>query len=247
MPAPVLSRPAEIRAVADFLASASVEPTALLVEGEAGIGKTTLWLTAVDQAHKQRFRVLSARPSAAESVLAYTSLSDMLSEVDPDTWAVLPDPQRLAIDRVLLRTKSDGQATDQRAVAAAFLSVVKGLATETPLLLAIDDLQWLDASSTQVIGFAARRLSGQVGVLATVRSEPDCANATSWLQLPQNGRGSPNQIGAVEPWRPTRGGGRTPRSRRLTASDGANPRDIAGQPVLCARAGPGDGRTHVER
>src|ERR1700754_1555106 len=184
MPAPVLSRPAEIRAVADFLASASVEPTALLVEGEAGIGKTTLWLTAVEQAHEQRFRVLSARPSAAESVLAYTSLSDMLSEVDPDSWAELPDPQRSAIDRVLLRTKSDGQATDQRAVAAAFLSVVKGLAADTAVLLAIDDLQWLDASSTQVIAFTARRLSGHVGVLATVRSDPDATNATSWLQLP---------------------------------------------------------------
>jgi DNA-binding CsgD family transcriptional regulator len=117
-------------------------------------------------------------------VLAYTSVTDMLSEVDPDTWAGLPEPQRLAIDRVLLRARSDGQATDQRAVAAAFLSVVKGLAAETPVLLAMDDLQWIDASSAQIIGFAARRLSGHVGVLGTVRSDPDCANAASWLQLP---------------------------------------------------------------
>ena len=185
MPAPVLRRPVETRAVADFLTSASVEPSGLVVEGEAGIGKTTLWVAAVDQADEQGFRVLSARPSAAESVLAYISLADMLSEVEPEAWAELPDPQRLAIDRMLLRATSDGQATDQRAVAAAFLSVVKGLEVETPVLLAIDDLQWLDASSTQIIGFAARRLSGPVGVLGTVRSDPDCTDAAWWLQLPR--------------------------------------------------------------
>src|SRR5262249_46174337 len=123
MPAPVPNRPAETRAVADFLAAASLEPMALVVEGEAGIGQTTLWLAAVEQAHAGGFRVMSARPSAAESVLAYTALSDMLSEVDPQVWSTLPDPQRQAIDRVLLRTPSDGQPTDQRAVAAAFLSV----------------------------------------------------------------------------------------------------------------------------
>lgn len=184
MPSPVPTRPAETRVVADFLASASVEPTALLVEGEAGIGKTTLWMAAVGEADARGFRLLSARPSAAESVLAYASLADMLGGVSPDVWLGLPDPQRLAIERVLLRTRSYGQATDQRAVAAAFLSVVRSLLSETPVLLAVDDLQWLDSSSAQVIGFAARRLGGHVGVLATVRSDPDSANATSWLQLP---------------------------------------------------------------
>ncbi|MGH3676980.1 MAG: helix-turn-helix transcriptional regulator [Mycobacterium sp.] len=187
MAAPVLSRPVECRAIDDFLASASVEPTALMVEGEAGIGKTTLWLAAVDQGCEKGFRVLSARPAAAESVLAYASLADMLNEVDPDAWAELPEPQRVAIDRVLLRAKGDGNATDQRAVAAAFLSVIKGLADQTPVLLAIDDLQWLDASSMQIIGFAARRLSGRVGVLGTVRTEPDGPCDTSWLQLPGPG------------------------------------------------------------
>lgn len=185
LPAPVPTRPAETRVVADFLASASVEPTALLVEGEAGIGKTTLWMAAVDEAHASGFRVLSARPSAAESVLAYASLADMLGGVSTDVWLGLPDPQRLAIERVLLRTRSDGQATDQRAVAAAFLSVVRSLLSGTPVLLAVDDLQWLDSSSAQVIGFAARRLSGHAGVLATIRSDPECTNTTSWLQLPR--------------------------------------------------------------
>lgn len=170
--------------MAEFLTSASVAPSALVVQGEAGIGKTTLWLAAVDQAREQGFHVLSARAAQAESVLAYGSLADLLGDVDEAAFAHLPGPQRLAVDRVLLRAEAD-LATDQRAVAAALLSVVTGLADDSPVLLAVDDLQWLDPSSQQVIAFAARRLVGAVGVLGTVRTDTDGRNAASWLQLPR--------------------------------------------------------------
>jgi hypothetical protein len=56
MPAPVASRPAEARAVADFLTAAAIEPAALVMEGEPGIGKTTLWLHAVEEARERGFR-----------------------------------------------------------------------------------------------------------------------------------------------------------------------------------------------
>ena len=181
----VVSRHAEARAVADFLASASTEPSALVVEGEAGIGKTTLWLAGVEQARGLGFRVLAARGAAAESALAYASLADLLGGVDSSAFAGLPDPQRLALDRVLLRANTDSAATDQRAVAAALLSVVEGLAEESPVLLAIDDLQWLDPSSVHVLAFAVRRLSARVGMLGTVRTDSDGADgAAAWLQLP---------------------------------------------------------------
>ena len=172
------------RAVSAFLDTATSEPAALVVEGEAGIGKTTLWLAAIEQARERGFRVLSARASAAESVLAYAALGDLLGGVDDDTWAGLPAPQRLAVDRVLLRGNAERRATDQRAVAAAFLSVVTGLAAQSPVLLAIDDVQWLDSSSVQVVAFAARRLAGAVGVLGTARTDPGGSGA-SWLQLPR--------------------------------------------------------------
>ncbi len=68
----------ERRAVDDFLAAAAIEPSALLIEGEPGIGKTTLWLAAVEQAKARGFRVLIARTAVAESVLAYTALADLL-------------------------------------------------------------------------------------------------------------------------------------------------------------------------
>ena len=172
MPAGVLSRPTEVRAVADFLASASGRPSALVVEGEPGIGKTTLWSTVVEQAAEQGFRVLTARPAAAESVLAYGSLADLLADVDAAAYADLPYPQRRAIDRILLRVGADGEPTDERAVAAGFLSVVQSLGEQSPVLLAIDDLQWLDESSARVFAFAIRRLSAPVGVLGAVRTDP---------------------------------------------------------------------------
>jgi hypothetical protein len=118
-------------------------------------------------------------------VLAYTALADLLTGVAASTWADLPDPQRIAVDRVLLRDQAADAVTDQRAVAAAFLSVVERLTDDGPVLLAIDDLQWLDPSTLHVIAFAARRLSGPVGLLATIRSEPDTGDVASWLQLPR--------------------------------------------------------------
>jgi DNA-binding NarL/FixJ family response regulator len=68
-------------------------------------------------------------------------------------------------------------------VAAGVLSVVERLACDTPVLLAIDDLQWLDPSSARALAFVTRRLSGPVGVLGTVRTDPNDGSPASWLQL----------------------------------------------------------------
>jgi DNA-binding CsgD family transcriptional regulator len=180
----VRSRPTEGRIVRRFLSSAAAEPSALLIEGEPGIGKTTLWLETLELAGDSGFRVLSARAVAAESVLAYTALADLLDGVPASAWADLPEPQRSAVDQVLMRA-DDNMATDQRAVAAAFLSVVGHLTDEGPLLLAIDDLQWIDPSSMHVVAFAARRLSGPVGILSSVRTDTGDGASTAWLQLPR--------------------------------------------------------------
>jgi ATP/maltotriose-dependent transcriptional regulator MalT len=187
MPAAVASRAAESLALAEFLRATATGPSALIIEGEPGIGKTTLWLTGVEQARTTGFRVLAARPVAAESVLAYASLADMLGDLDTPALSDLPPPQRVALDRVLLRADDAGATTDQRAVGAAFLSVVTALADQSPVLLAIDDLQWLDSASRNAVAFTARRLSGRVGVLATVRTDADGGSAASWLVVPRPG------------------------------------------------------------
>lgn len=184
MPAAVVSRAGESRALAEFLGATGTGPSALIIEGEPGIGKTTLWSTGVEQARTTGFRVLAARPVAAESVLAYASLADMLGDLDTPALSDLPPPQRVSLDRVLLRADAAGATTDHRAVGAAFLSVVTSLADESPVLLAIDDLQWLDSASRNALAFTARRLSGRVGVLATVRTNADGSSTASWLVVP---------------------------------------------------------------
>src|SRR5258705_6771381 len=128
------SRPSEEEALSEFLDSASSTPSALLVDGEAGIGKTTVWLAGLERARDRGFRVLSARAANAQSKLAYSPLADLLAGLDPDIWADLPDPQRIAVDRALRREQAADALTHQRAVAAAFLSVVDRLPHHGPPL-----------------------------------------------------------------------------------------------------------------
>src|SRR5690349_15524162 len=99
----VVSRPLEIRAISDFLQSAARHPSALIIEGEAGIGKTTLWLSAVERARDNGCQVFRAQAGRAESMLAYAAVTDLLRDVEETVLADLPDVQRLAVDRVLLR------------------------------------------------------------------------------------------------------------------------------------------------
>jgi hypothetical protein len=102
----VIGRSFEFSALAKFLQSAGVQPSALVIEGEAGIGKTTLWLAAVEQAREHGFQVMSARVGQNETVLAYAALADLLGGVDPTILTRLPEVQRSAVDGVLLRTTS---------------------------------------------------------------------------------------------------------------------------------------------
>ena len=175
----IVSRQVEEQALADFLDSAPNVPSALVIAGDAGIGKTTLWLDALRRARERGFRVLTSRAAAAESVLAYAALADLLGAVDDSRWAELPAPQRRGLDAALLRQR-DAQDTDARAVAAAFLAVIDQLAAQGPVVVAIDDLQWLDTSSANVVSFAARRLPVGALLLCTTRTE----DAASRLQLP---------------------------------------------------------------
>lgn len=180
MPERIVSRQAEEQALVEFLDSVAREPCALVIAGEPGIGKTTLWLDAVGRARERGFRVLSSRAAAAESVLAYTALADLLSQLDESIWADLPAPQRQGLDAALLRRRVDAQHTDPQAVAAAFVAVIGRLAAQGPVLIAIDDLQWLDTSSTNAVSFAARRLPAGAALLCTTRTE----EAAAQLQLP---------------------------------------------------------------
>ncbi len=144
-------------------------PDALLLEGEPGIGKSTVWLAATAAAAERGFRVLTARPSAAESRLSYAALADLLSSVDRSTLEVLPKPQRRAVEAALLRGEDADQPVHGRATGAALLSVLEHLADDAPVVIAVDDVQWVDSASAAPIDFALRRVSARVGVVAAVR------------------------------------------------------------------------------
>ncbi|OBG24608.1 AAA family ATPase [Mycobacterium sp. 852002-51057_SCH5723018] len=175
-----VGRRAEEQAVTDFLDAVPRQSAALVIEGEAGIGKTTLWLDALGRARSRGFATLSSRAAAAESVLAYTVLADLLGDVDESIWADLPAPQRQALDGALLRQRVEAPDIDPRAVAAGFVAVIGRLAAERPVVMAIDDFQWVDTSSANLVSFAARRLPGGSALVCTTRTK----EAASRLQLP---------------------------------------------------------------
>ncbi|WP_442791739.1 AAA family ATPase [Mycolicibacterium sp. ND9-15] len=172
----------EFADVVAFLVSAAQQVSGLVVEGEPGIGKTTLWGATIEQARNQGFRVLSARAGSAEVVLTLAVLADLFGEVEADVLTELPQVQSVAVER-LIEQAGESPATNERVLGSAFLTVVERLATHAPVLIAIDDVQWLDASSEAALSFAVRRLKGTVGVLLTARSDAAGPQAASWLQL----------------------------------------------------------------
>jgi DNA-binding CsgD family transcriptional regulator len=167
----VVGREAELSEVDAFLAAASGEFVVLALEGAAGIGKTTVWEQGRRRAEDRGARVLWSRPSVAEAKLSFTGVADLLARIEEETLGALPEPQREALEVAMLRAKPARRAGVARAVAAGFLGVVRALAATAPVVLAVDDAQWLDPPSRGVLEFAARRLEREpVGLLLSVRT-----------------------------------------------------------------------------
>ena len=178
-----VSRPSESQALSEFLSAAAEGAAGLILDGDAGIGKTTLALETSQRAQELGFRVLSTRGAPSEVSLSFVALADLLADVGDDVIDGLPPVQQGALNRILLRG-TDMPAADERAAAAAFQSVVQHLAATAPVLIVIDDAQWLDTPSATAVRFAFRRLSCRVGVLVTARTgEPDSPDMRSWLHL----------------------------------------------------------------
>jgi DNA-binding CsgD family transcriptional regulator len=168
----VVGRGAELAAIDAFVAAAETGPAALAFEGEPGIGKTTLWEAGRAAARERGARVLASRPGPSETRLTFAGLADLLADVTPELLEQLPVPQRRALDAALLRGEGDGPPPEPRVVATAFLSALRELAACEPVVVAVDDLQWLDAATWHALEFAARRLTSEpVGLLAASRPE----------------------------------------------------------------------------
>ena len=152
----VVGREAELESLHSFLSANA--PGVLLLRGEPGIGKTTLWEEGVARALAAGRTVLSCRPTAAEAELPFGALADLLEGVLDTVLPALPGPQRRALEVALLLEEPGEARPEARAIAVAFTGCVRELAAAGSPLLAIDDVQWLDRASADVLAFAARRL-----------------------------------------------------------------------------------------
>lgn len=165
-----VGRNSERDLVATFLAAAASAPSVLWIEGEAGIGKTTLCAYCVAEARESGTLVLTCHPSAAESPMSFAGLTDLLAGLGDQVFDVLPEPQRRALAVATLREEPSGTPPHERAIGTALQTLVGTLAASGPVVIVLDDAHWLDRASAEVVGFALRRLSGvPVGVLTSRR------------------------------------------------------------------------------
>ncbi len=180
----LIGREDALHAVERFLDPAGSAPSVLVVEGDAGMGKTAVWLETVSVATGAGQRVLQARPAESEAALAYLGVTDLVDPVFEEVGPALPAPQLRALAAALLRGESD-QLVELRAVATAFATVLAELAADGPVLVAVDDAQWLDPASARVLDFVARRLPADVRLLLAVRRrEP--SGSSPLLDLPED-------------------------------------------------------------
>jgi DNA-binding CsgD family transcriptional regulator len=180
----VVGRERELDSLERFLDAVAERPAGLRLEGEVGIGKTTLWKHVVAGARRRSYHVLVSRSVESETQLAFAALGDLLEDVPTDAMSGLPDPQRHALEVALLRREAEGPAPQPRAVALGLLGVVRSLAETRPVLLAVDDVQWLDPPSASALEFVARRLGeGPIGLLVAQRLDA-AAQAPIELTLP---------------------------------------------------------------
>ena len=154
----IVGREAELAALHGFVDRAERVPAALVLEGEAGIGKSMLWFAGVEHARTHGLRVLSSRPAEAERGLAHVGLGDLFEDVLDDVLPALTLPRRRALEVALLRDVTSGGPVDHRALAVAVRDVLQLLSDRETILIAVDDVQWLDASSSGALAFALRRL-----------------------------------------------------------------------------------------
>ena len=133
-------------------------PSALALVGGPGIGKTTLWEAGIAAAREVGARVLVVRSNGAEAWLPFAALIELCDGLELDG---LPAPQRAALDVALLRAAPGSAPPEAGAIAVGFWNALRAIARETPVLIALDDIQWLDAPSAEALAFTARRLSDE--------------------------------------------------------------------------------------
>lgn len=181
----LIGREAEGQVVLDFLTAAASGPAVLSLQGDPGIGKTVLFRDVVQRARVAGYQALECRPTSAESVLSFAGLTDLLSGVDDAMLQTLPPPQQAAVSAAVLRAEPPTIAADERAIGTGLATLIATCAQSYPVLLSIDDAQWLDGPTSAAVTFALRRIQSiPIGVLICSRAETTNADLAESLTSP---------------------------------------------------------------
>ena len=177
----LLDRKAERAALDHLLAAVRTgESAALVLRGEAGIGKTAL----LDylEARASGCRIGRAAGVEAEQELAFAALHQICAPM-LDRLDRLPGPQRTALSTAF--GLSAGNPPDRFMVGLGFLGLLADHARDQPVVCLVDDAQWLDSASAQVLGFAARRIGAEsLAMIFAARGHPGDNDLADLAGLP---------------------------------------------------------------
>jgi DNA-binding CsgD family transcriptional regulator len=166
----MIGRGEELRRLRGLLEDAAAgQGGALLIHGTAGVGKSTLLRALAADAAENGFRVLHTSGVETEQWLQFAALQLLMQPV-AGCIGKLPDPLRQALNDAFSATETEPQMFP---VGLAVLELLADAAERQPLLLLVDDVQWIDASSRDVLRFVARRTGDlPVLVIAATRVRP---------------------------------------------------------------------------
>ncbi len=165
----IVGRDAELAAIENWLASA--RPALLELEGEAGIGKSVLWEEGVRAAREAGALVLTSRPVEIETAVSYGALASLLEPALAVANGAVAPPRRRALEGALRLREVAASSLDETAFALGALSVLRAVAERQPVVVAVEDVQWLDAASRVALTYSLRHLQpgDDVAVLLTRR------------------------------------------------------------------------------
>jgi DNA-binding CsgD family transcriptional regulator len=160
-PGGLVARDAELDAIRRLLVTTGDSVRALVLEGDPGIGKTSLWEQGIALARAGGLRVLVVRASECDTGLPFAGLIDLLDGVPTEELQAVPGPQLRALEVALYRADPTDRPPEPQVISLAALSALRVLAAHDHLVVALDDLQWLDPASDDGLAYAARRLHGE--------------------------------------------------------------------------------------
>ncbi|MEU6290919.1 AAA family ATPase [Streptomyces sp. NPDC046988] len=175
----LVGREEDLAFIHSFLTDSQIHGAALLLRGEAGVGKTAILDAVAAGASHQGIRVLRANGVQFEADIGYAGLNQLLLPLF-DEFGGLDAVHREAL-RVAVGIGS-GPVPDRLLTSTAVLLLLRTISARTPLLIVVDDLPWLDRATNAVLGFVARRLVGsRIGFLAASREGADSFFESSGL------------------------------------------------------------------